>query len=80
MKTLTAMCVAIALTAGCANNVMWQKDGVSQAEFSREANGCMFQAKAASAPQWGDPYGVNAAFRQQDLYELCMQANGYAKR
>lgn len=88
---LVAPCI-LALT-GCAHhNMMWVKEGATQADFERDRSQCIYESAAATgsynpsgatartysgAIAQGIGDGIAIGLRRAEIAVLCMQARGY---
>ncbi len=82
------------LLAGCASPYTWVKEGATPAESDRDLARCRYEAVAATAGYssgrvaptlsgavaQGLGEGMAIGIRQSELFALCLEAHGYAKR
>lgn len=93
MRLATVALFAVPVLAGCAHhNMMWVKDGATQADFDRDRAQCIYESAAATgsynpsgstarstggAIAQGIGDGIAIGLRRQEIAILCMQARGY---
>lgn len=84
----------VLLLAGCAQPVVWYKDGATAQDFERDKAQCIYEINVATASYSSGPTartnsgaiaqgigeGMTISMRQHELYGLCMRARGYYTR
>ena len=65
--------------AACAQNMVWDKPGVNQADFNRDDYACRKDAIASGGTTYVG-FGVTARNADADMYQRCMVASGYTLR
>lgn len=77
MRVIVPACLVALALAGCANNVIWRKQGATQADWMKDSYEC--EKDMRQSGYFGT--GLIGALNAQDFQSRCLRAHGwYADR
>jgi hypothetical protein len=78
MRLLAGLIGRVLATSGCAT-VVWEKLGVTQAQFNIESNDCIMRAESGASAALAMNAFVGSASRQR-IFDACMRSKGWAQQ